>query len=157
MITQTLLFIGDIAPDIITSYPEDNLIYDDPMEYQRAKRSDVQDDDDKASDDDDELADEGFDDEDEDYEENDQNSRTGVRSSYSSGLRKKDEIDQKNAMSEEQRQQQQHESIDDDDDDDDDESGLDEAGWSSGSSEDSERSAGESGSAEGRNQSFYAR
>lgn len=144
---------GDIAPDIITSYPEDNLIYDDPMEYQRAKRSDVQDDDDKASDDDDELADEGFDDEDEDDEENDQNSRTGVRSSYSSGLRKKDEIDQKNAMSEEQRQQQQHESIDDDDDD---ESGLDEAGWSSGSSEDSERSAGESGSAEGRNQSFYA-
>ena len=57
-------------------------------------------------------------------------------------------------MSEEQRQQQQLESIDDDDDD---ESGLDEAGWSSGSSKDSERSAGESGSAEGRNQSFYAR
>lgn len=154
MITQTLLFIGDIAPDIITSYPEDNLIYDDPMEYQRAKRSDVRDDDDRASDDDDELADEGFDDEDEDDEENDENSRTSVRSSYASGLRKKDEIYQKNALSEEQRQQQQHEIIDDDDDD---ESSLDEAGWSSGFSEDSERGAGESGSAEGRNQSFYAR
>ncbi|XP_022788268.1 transcription initiation factor TFIID subunit 11-like [Stylophora pistillata] len=140
---------GDIAPDIINSYPDETLMYDDPMDHQRAKRSDGQEDDDRAGDDDDELADEGFDDEHEDDEDNDGNLRTSVKSSYSSGIHKKNEIDQKNAISEEQ----QPESIDDDDDD---ESGADEVGSSEGSSDDSERNADGSGSAEDGNQSSYA-
>ena len=150
-------FAGDIAPDIdLLSNLGGNSMYDDPTEYQRTKRSYIQDDDtgltndddndNDEGDDDDDIGDEGFYDGDEDDDDRTDSQGKGLKASDSSSsvLHKKDEIHQVNAKHVEQKQPL---SMEDDD------KSPDEVG----SSDDSEGSSSGSGSAEITSQNSYAR
>ncbi|XP_078344489.1 uncharacterized protein LOC144630083 isoform X2 [Oculina patagonica] len=143
---------GDIAPDVdFLSNSNGTSMYDEPTEYQRTKRSYIEDDDtgltnDDDDDNDDDIGDEGFYDGDEDDDDNGDSLGKGLKASDSSSsvFHKKDEIRKANAKHVEK---QQPLSMEDDD------KSLDEAG----SSDDSEGSISGSGSDEVRSQNSYAR
>ena len=88
---------GDIAPDIVLlSNSDGKSMYDDPMEYQRTKRSYIHEDDneDDNDDDDDGIGDEGFDEEEEDEDDRSDSPVKSLNDPSSSVLHKKDQIHQ---------------------------------------------------------------
>ena len=118
-------------------------MYDDPMEYQRTKRSYILEDDNEDDNDDDDIGDEGFD---EDEDENDRSDSMAKNLNYpdSSVLHKKDEIHQMHVKAAGQQQplktEEDGESTDD-----------------SGSTNDDEGSSSGSGSGEIREEGAHAR
>lgn len=118
-------------------------MYDDPMEYQRTKRSYIHEDDNEDDNDDDDIGDEGFE---EEEEEDDRSDGLAKNLNYpgSSVLHKKDVIHQMHVKAAEQQQplktEEDGESTDD-----------------SGSSDDDEGSSSGSGSGEVREGRAYAR
>lgn len=124
-------------------------MYDDPMEYQRTKRSYIHDEDTGLSnedddDNDDDIGDEGFYDEDEDEEDKSDRPVKSLKDPGSSVLHKKDEIHQVHANATGQQQPLNMEE---------DGKSPDEAG----SSDDDEGSSSGSGSAEVMGERSYAR
>ena len=127
-------------------------MYDDPMEYQRTKRSYIHEDDtglsnedDDDNDNDDDIGDEGFYDEDEDEDDRSYSPAKSLKDPGSSVLHKKDEIHQVHVNASGQQQQPLN---------------MEEDGKSpdeAGSSDDDEGSSSGSGSAEVRGERSYAR
>ena len=138
-----VVFAGDIAPDIVLlSKSNGNSMYDDPMEYQRTKRSYIHEDDNEDDDNDDDIGDEGFD-EDEDEDDRSDSLTKNLNYPDSSVLHKKDEIHQMHVKA--ARQQQPLKTEDGESTDD------------SGSSDDDEGSSSGSGSGEIREEGAHAR
>lgn len=124
-------------------------MYDDPMEYQRTKRSDIHDEDTGLSnedddDNDDDIGDEGFYDEDEDDDDRNDSPVKSLKDPGSSLLHKKDEIHQVHANATGQQQPLNMEE---------DGKSPDEAG----SSDDDEGSSSGSGNAEVMGERSYTR
>ena len=121
-------------------------MYDDPMEYQRTKRSYIHEDDneDDNDNDDDDIGDEGFYDEDEDEDDKSDSPAKSLNDPGSSVLHKKDEIHQVRVTAAGQQQplktEEDSESTDE-----------------SGSSDDDEGSSSGNGSGEVREDRAYAR
>lgn len=119
-------------------------MYDDPMEYQRTKRSYIHEDDNEDDDnDDDDIGDEGYD-EDKDEDDRSDSPLTSLNDPDSSMLHKKDEIHQMHVKAVGQQQPSKTEE---------DSESTDE----SGSSDDDESSNSGSGSGEVRGERVYAR
>ena len=139
-----VVLAGDIAPDVVlVSNSDGKSMYDDPMEYQRTKRSYIHEDDNEDDNDDDDIGDEGFD---EDEDEDDRSDSLAKNPNYpgSSVLHKKDEIHQMRTKAAGQQQPLKTEEDGASTDD-------------SGSSDDDEGSTSGSGSGEVREDRAYAR